>query len=96
MKNLSSIFNTYTTVEGVPFYLLSKSVSFPVDNQDIYSYIYVAENIPWTIMSYQLYGTIEYWWVLSSLNQDSPLYAKKETEVKYIEKETLETILKYI
>lgn len=96
MKSLTSIFNNYRTSEGVPFYLLSKSVSFPSNNDDIYGYMYVAENIPWTILSYQLYDTIDYWWVLSNLNSNSPFYAKKETNVKYIDKETLENILKYI
>lgn len=96
MNNLSQIFNSYETTEGVPFKLISKSVSFPIDNSDVYSYMFVSENIPWTILSYQLYNTIDYWWVLSNLNIDSPFYAKKEMNVKYINKNILEEILKYI
>ena len=92
---MKKIFNLYTKREGIPFYLLSKSVHFP-ENSDIYSFVYVDENTPWTILSWQLYGVIDYWWVLSSLNKYSPFYARKETYVKYIPKETLEEILKYI
>lgn len=96
MNNLKDIFNKYTTSENIPFYLISRSVYFPVDNPDIYEYTYVSENIPWTIMSYNLYGTIDYWWVLSSLNKDYPFYAKKETEIKYIPLELLTDVLQYI
>lgn len=96
MNNINSIFNQYHTTENVPFLLLSKSIAFPDNNEDIYSYVYVSENIPWTIMSYKLYGTIQYWWVLSSLNPSSPFYAKKEYNVKYIDISLLENMLKYI
>lgn len=92
---MKKIFNLYKTSDGVPFYLLSKSIHFP-DNIDVYSYTYVSENIPWTILSYQLYDTIDYWWVLSSLNKDMPFYAKKEMTIKYISKPVLEEILRLI
>lgn len=92
MKN---IFNQYTTSEGVPFKLLNKKVYFP-ENKDIYDYVYVSENIPWTILSYQLYNSIEFWWVLSSLNQNAPFYAKKGTNIKFIPREILLDIIKYI
>lgn len=96
MKNITNIFNQYETSEGVPFILLSRNVHFPDDNDTLYEYIYVSENIPWTIMSYHLYGTIGYWWVLSSLNKKYPFYAKKSTNVKYIPKSILEEILNHI
>lgn len=96
MRDISNIFNVYKTKEEIPFYLLSKSVSFPTDNEDIYKYVYISENTPWTILSWQIYGTIDYWWVLCSLNKDAPFYAKKETNVKYIPYNTLEKILTYI
>lgn len=93
---MDKIFNQYTTSEGIPFYLLSKSVHFPDNNEDLYTYIYVSENIPWTILSYQLYGTISHWWVLSSLNKNAPFYAKAGTTIKIISASVLEDILKYI
>lgn len=96
MRHLSSIFNSYVTTEGVPFNLISKSVTFPSNVENIYDYMFISENIPWTILSYQLYDTIDYWWVLSNLNMDSPLFAKKESNVKYIKRDVLEEILKYI
>jgi hypothetical protein len=52
MRDISNIFNVYKTKEEIPFYLLSKSVSFPTDNEDIYKYVYISENTPWTILSW--------------------------------------------
>jgi hypothetical protein len=93
---MKKIFNQYETSEGIPFYLLSKSIHFPENDNSLYKYVYVSENVPWTILSYQLYGTLNYWWVLSSLNKNQPFYAKKGYTIKFIDKSTLEEILSYI
>lgn len=84
------------TSDGVPFLLLSKKVQFPDDIPDFYQYVQVSENIPWTVMSWKLYDKIDYWWVLSSLNPDSPFYAKSSSTVKYIPLDILETLLKMV
>lgn len=96
MKDISNIYNLYETKEGVPFYLLSKSVSFPEDSDDIYEYCYVSEDTPWTVVSWKLYDTIDYWWVVSSINKKSHFYAKRGEIIKFIPKKTLEDILNQI
>ncbi len=93
---MDKIFNQYETSEGIPFYLLSRNIHFPDADESLYSYVYVSENIPWTILSYKIYGTIDYWWVLSALNKQYPFYAKMGNSVKYIDKSILEEILSYI
>ena len=93
----TKIFNEYTTTQGIPFLMLSKSVTFPSDNSlDIYQYLYADEDIAWTIVSYKLYGSIDYWWVLSALNPYMKFYAKKGYVIKTIKSTHLETVLKYI
>lgn len=97
MNDLSKIFNTYTTQEGVPFHLLSKSVFFPQDDSlEIYDFAYSDDDIPWTILSYRLYGDISYWWVLSSLNKEMKFYAKRGEVIRFIKPEQLESVLKYV
>ena len=92
--DLTKIFNGYYSSEGVPFYFLTKSVSFPEDdNLDIYLYTYNSEDIPWTVLSYNLYETIEYWWVLSTLNKTNKFYAPANTTIKYIDKTYLQEML---
>lgn len=93
MKNLSNLYNYYTDSDGVQFMMISKKINFPKDNKQVYSYVYVSENTPWTILSYKLYGTIDYWWVLCSLNDYMPFYAKRQYYVKYIQKDLLEQML---
>ena len=64
--NYTQIFNEYLTSEGVPFYLLSKSVLFPQDDSlEIYDYVYSDEDMPWTIMSYKLYNSMMHLPILS-------------------------------
>lgn len=93
----TKIFNEYTTSQGIPFLMLSKRVTFPSDNSlDIYQYLYSDEDIAWTIVSYKIYGSIDYWWVLSALNSHMKFYAKKGSVVKIIKPTHLETVLKYI
>lgn len=95
--NYTQIFNEYLTSEGVPFYLLSKSVLFPQDDSlEIYDYVYSDEDMPWTIMSYKLYNSINYWWVLSSLNPQYKFYAKRGEIIKIIKPESLSAVLQYV
>ena len=93
----SKIFNGYTTYEGIPFLNLSKSVTFPSDDSlDIYAFVYADDDYPWTVASYKLYGSIDYWWVLSALNKHMKFYAKHGEIVRFIKPERIKQVLKYI
>ena len=95
--NYTQIFNEYDTVQGIPFILLSKRVAFPQDNSlQIYQYLYADEDMAWTIVSYKLYGSIDYWWVLSALNPLMKFYAERGRIIKVIRPSELENVLKYI
>jgi hypothetical protein len=63
---------------------------------DIYDFVYSDDDIPWTIVSYRLYGDISYWWVLSSLNKEMKFYAKRGEVIRFIKPEQLESVLKYV
>lgn len=94
---MKTIFNNYYTVQGIPFLNLSKSVTFPQDNTlEIYDFLYNDEDNPWTILSYLIYGKIDYWWVLSALNKDYPFYAPRGTTIKIISPSHISKIIKYI
>jgi hypothetical protein len=92
--NYSDIFRRYNTKEEIPFFLLNKRVEFPTDRSlYIYGTELVGTNTPWTILSYKIYGTIEYWWVLSALNPSSIFYAKEGEYVYYIKPEYINIII---
>ena len=63
---------------------------------DMYKSKFISTDTPWTILSYEIYNTIDYWWVLSSINKDYPFYAPEGTDIKYIEKSLLKNILSNI
>lgn len=95
--NYDRIFNEYDTSDGVPFYFLGKSITFPQDKSlEIYDYRFAEDDIAWTILSYKLYGSIDYWWVLSSLNPKMKFFAVKGNVIRYIKPSMLQTVLKYI
>lgn len=97
MKDYSYIFNGYYTEEGTPYYFLNKRVVFPNDQSlDFYVKYYVDVDTPWTILSYKLYGTIDYWWVLSSLNNKMIFYAESGSEILIIHPDSIDDVLKQI
>lgn len=97
MENYTDIFKTYNTSEGIPFYLLNKRIEFPDDRGlFIYNSILMDTDIPWTLLSYRLYGDIKYWWLLCSLNKSSIFYAKEGSTIFYIKPEYLTLILSKI
>lgn len=93
----SSLFNLYYTTEGIPFTLKNRAIAFPEErNHPLYGSQYIAEDVPWTILSYTLYKTIDYWWLLCSLNQSEIFYAEAGTEVKYVLPQFLDEIVRTI
>lgn len=100
ITNFSDIFNIYQ--EGdIDFYLLNKAIIFPDDKQlDIYKKVFVPEDIAWTVLSYKLYGSIEYWWVLCAINRkgfnqgrSNIFCATAGSYCYYIDKDTLKVLL---
>jgi hypothetical protein len=89
MPEYQSIFKTYNTSENIPFKMFNKRVIFPEDKSlPLYGIKFVAANTPWTILSYQIYGSINYWWILNSLNAENNMYyAQEGTSVFYIKPE---------
>lgn len=100
ITNLSDVFNSYQQGD-IGFYLLNKAVIFPDDKQlDIYERIFIPEDIAWTVLSYKLYGNIDYWWVLCAINRkgfnegrSNIFCATAGSYCYYIEENTLKRLL---
>ena len=76
---------------------MNKRVEFPSDKSlYIYDSTLIDTNTPWTILSYKIYNTIDYWWVLCSINPSSIFYAEAGTYVYYIKPEYINLILSNI
>lgn len=93
MNSYDQIFNTYTTIEGIPFNMLSRAVRLPSDKAlDIYGQRYINTNTAWTIMSYMIYGTIENWWLLNLLNPNMPFYAIEGNKIYYVKPDFVDMV----
>jgi hypothetical protein len=94
MSDYQSIFKTYTSTENIQFKMLNRRVVFPEDTTlSIYGFKNIMSNTPWTILSYQLYGTIDYWWILCSLNKNNNMYyAQSGTSIIYLKGEYIPLI----
>jgi len=80
------------------FYNILNKVIFPDDISDeIVDTITLQNDVPWTTLSYQLYGTINLWWTVYLLNKPDYIFkAQAATEYKYIKPGALGTVLQQI
>lgn len=76
-QRYENIFKMYGLETGQFYYNLQRSVNFPdtIDATQI-SYITVKQRLPWTAISFNVYKTIELWWLICLLNKiDNPVRA---------------------
>ena len=69
-ERYENLFNVYLTADGYYYYNILSKVSF-ADNIDPSTLIYfrITKNMPWTNISYLIYGTQYLWWLLCALNK---------------------------
>lgn len=91
-----NLFKLYINENNQYFYNLKSSISFPdeIDERYIDSFI-LDTDVPWTVLSYTLYGTIYLWWTLTELNKiyNPVIMPKQGTKLKYILPEYIKQIL---
>jgi len=65
-----NIFNMYQNDNRQYFYNIVKKIVLPTKNLDPTQFIYfpIKQKMPWTMASFQVYSTIELWWLLCLLN----------------------------
>jgi len=80
------------------FYNTLNKVIFP-DNlsSEVYDEIIVQVDTPWTTLSYNIYGTINLWWVVYLINKPKYIFlAKSGSKIKYILPSAISTVLNRI
>lgn len=64
-----NLFKIYNDSDGNYYYNILKKVSFSGDFDDSFYFEYnVIGQKHWTIISYEVYGTIHLWWMICSVN----------------------------
>jgi hypothetical protein len=94
-----NIFKLYTTQKGIKdsyyFYNILNRVVIPtVVDEDLFTTITLDRKLPWTTLSYKLYGTIYLWWLIYLFNKPKNIfYAEAGTEYKYFLPANIEAII---
>jgi len=80
------------------FYNLLNKVILPEDISDEYiEQKVLTGDKPWTMLSFELYGTIQLWWTIVLLNKPINIFkAEANTEYKYIKPELINSVLQQI
>ena len=79
-------------------YNLLNKVIFPETlDSNVIDEITLTSDKPWTMLSFQLYSTIELWWVVYLLNKPDYIFkAKANTPYKYIKPGFMSNVLQQI
>lgn len=99
-RNLyENLFNV-NLIEGTNmyFYNILNKVIFPEDISDEFiDEITLMSDKPWTMLSFQLYGTINLWWVVYLLNKPDYIFkAQANTTYKFIKSNYITNVLSQI
>ncbi len=101
-RNLyENIFNVgLVNNDGKSFYtynLLNKVIFPETIDSNVIDEITLTSDKPWTMLSFQLYGTIELWWVVYLLNKPDYIFkAKANTPYKFIKSDFISNVLQQI
>lgn len=94
-----NIFKVYKTTDNYYFYNIIKNIQVPKDlSNQIFDVILLNENIPFTTLSFNLYGTTYLWWLICIINDIQNPFDINNTgkSLKVLKKEYLKVVLNTI
>lgn len=98
-ERYENIFKVYE-IEKSPsnfyyFYNILKKIEIPATlNRDIVSKLDINVKLPWTTLSYKLYGTQYLWWLLFLLNKPKNIfYAEAGNEIEYVKADYISQVV---
>lgn len=96
---LENLFNVYNNGSNY-FYNLIGTVNIPqdLDAETYVDYTVPANNMPWTLISYKVYSTIDLWWLICSINniKDPTKFPTAGTVLKVLTPDYVSSILEAI
>jgi hypothetical protein len=95
----STIFNTYT-VDDIDFYNITRKIVLPdCHSSDLYELYTIPYTMPWNLLSYMVYESIDYYWIFQASNPDkklNPMMAEASDKIFIIKPEYLNDVLEAI
>lgn len=90
-----NIFKIYETSNKQFYYNILNTIQFPDDiNPSIFYTIKVSQRMPWSMISFNEYETMDLWWLICIINKiDNPIsYPDVGSELKIVRREFLRYI----
>jgi hypothetical protein len=99
--NYENLFKIYRDADTDPYYYnILNTVALPddLDPSIYYDYVVPGPFVPWTTLSYKVYGTIKLWWVICLSNKiiDPTSFPTSGATLKIIKPENVREILSAI
>lgn len=95
-----NLFNVYQNDKDQYFYNILSKVNFPSNLDSAYfdTFTVPNSNMPYTLISYKLYGTTLLWWVVCSVNNiTSPVFFPQAgTKLKVLKPELVSAVIKLV
>ena len=104
VENVSyeNFFKIHVYNDEFAFFNLLKKINILTSTNDVnpalFSIYNVDVEIPWVVLSYKIYGTLNLWWLLCLVNnvQDATKNPQLGTRIKAVKPEFVNTIIKQI
>lgn len=95
-----NIFNLYQNDISQYYYNILAKVNFPSDIEESFyeTYVVAGNSTPWTLISYQIYGTTLLWWLVCAVNniQNPVFFPKAGTQLKYLKPSIARSVIAQI
>jgi len=95
-----NLFNVYQNNNDQYFYNILSKVNFPTNLDSTYfdTYVIPNRNMPYTLISYKLYGTILLWWLICSANNitNPVFYLEPGTKIKVLKPDLVSAVVRLI
>ena len=81
-----NIFKVYQNAGGNYFYNILNTVAFAdITDDNLFTTLIVNEKMPWPVISYNAYGTIDLWWLIALTNNvRNPLLLPVGNKIKIL------------
>lgn len=95
-----NLFNVYQNDKDQYFYNILSKVNFPSNLDSAYfdTFTVPNSNMPYTLISYKLYGTTLLWWVVCSVNNitNPVFFPQAGTKLKVLKPELVSAVIKLV
>lgn len=90
-----NIFKIYQNTDSQYFYNILNTVTFGnIYDPNLFTEVVVSEKMPWTVLSYNAYKTIDLWWLIALVNGvRNPFELPSDNKIKILKPQYVATVI---